>query len=119
MAETYGEQLKRRRCAAELTQQDLATLAGISRTTVRNLESGKHAPRPAIAEAIWAALDQSERDEQAAHVAGTAERIARRLDTLANNYPEDLFPDDDSTPEAIRVMRRIYRHAARIARGEA
>lgn len=45
--------------------------------------------------------------------------IADRLDSLAFAFPEDLFPDDERTPEAIRVMRRTYQHAARIARGEA
>lgn len=44
--------------------------------------------------------------------------VADRLEALAAAFPEDLFPDNERTPEAIRVMRRTYQHAARIARGE-
>lgn len=49
----------------------------------------------------------------------TDRAIADRLDALAAAFPEDLFPDDERTPEAIRVIRLAYQHAARIARGEA
>ena len=39
-----------------LSQRDLATAAGISRTTLAALEDGKNPPRPSTARAVAAAL---------------------------------------------------------------
>lgn len=44
--EDFGEKLRARRQAAGITKQQLATLSGLSRGTIRNLEASKHLPSP-------------------------------------------------------------------------
>ena len=125
--ETFGEQIKRRRRATGLTQEQLADLAGVSRTTLRNAERGRHHPRGGRAEALLGVLERAESGEllsaceRCADIeARTADlvrgEIADLLEALVDAFPEELFPDDPRTPEALRVMRQSYRNAARIAR---
>jgi hypothetical protein len=49
---------------------------------------------------------------------GERERIARHLDSLAGNYPEDVFPATSDSRDAIggTAMRHAYRNAARSVR---
>jgi hypothetical protein len=51
-------------------------------------------------------------------VAAERERIAKHLATLAGNYPEDVFPPDGNSRDAISgtAMRHAYRNAARSVR---
>ena len=51
-------------------------------------------------------------------VAAERERIAARMDELAENYPEDVFPPDSDVRDAIggTAMRHAYRNAAREVR---
>ena len=43
-AETFGTRLRRAREAGGLSQEQVATLAGVSLSTVRNWETGRSAP---------------------------------------------------------------------------
>lgn len=54
-------------------------------------------------------------------VAAERERCAQRLDDYAGNYPEDVFPPDGTSPDAIggTAMRHAYRNAAALLRQEA
>ncbi len=47
-------------------------------------------------------------------------RIAEVLEKYAGNYPEDVFPADSDSREAIAgtAMRHAYLNAARLARDE-
>ena len=49
------------------------------------------------------------------------ERIALRMEELAANYPEDVFPPESDSRDAISgtAMRHAYRTAARLIREEA
>jgi len=49
------------------------------------------------------------------------ERIARQVEDVAANYPEDVFPPDSGSRDAISgtAMRHAYRNAARAIREEA
>jgi hypothetical protein len=51
-------------------------------------------------------------------VAAERERIAARMDELAANYPEDVFPPDSDVRDGISgtAMRHAYRNAAREVR---
>ena len=44
----FGLDLRQRREAADLTREQLCTLAGISHATVRNIETGRHRPTARI-----------------------------------------------------------------------
>jgi hypothetical protein len=60
-----------------------------------------------------------ERDRQLAEArAQERERIARHLDALAANYPEDVFPPGAESRDGISggAMRHAYRNAARSVR---
>jgi hypothetical protein len=48
-------------------------------------------------------------------VTAERERIAARMDELAANYPEDVFPPDSDVRDGISgtAMRHAYRNAAR------
>ena len=65
---------------------------------------------------VWLAAPFSEmglaEDEAAA---AERERIAARMDELAANYPEDVFPPDSDVRDGISgtAMRHAYRNAAR------
>jgi hypothetical protein len=50
--------------------------------------------------------------------AAERERIAARMDELASNYPEDVFPPDSDVRDGISgtAMRHAYRNAAREVR---
>lgn len=56
-----GNQLQERRRAAGLTQDDLARLAGASRSTVKLLEGGWRPRRSAVRARILRVLDDLER----------------------------------------------------------
>ena len=45
---SLGERLQKLRDKAGLTQRQLAARAGVSRSTVQALESGRHPPTPAV-----------------------------------------------------------------------
>lgn len=45
-AEKFGEDLKKRRTAAGISKTELATMSGLTRGTIRNLEEGTHLPSP-------------------------------------------------------------------------
>ena len=47
-----------------------------------------------------------------------AEEIAQALEAMLLYYPEDIFPPDSTTPDAIaaKAMRHAYPYAARVAR---
>lgn len=53
--------------------------------------------------------------------AAERERIAAQMDAYAGNYPEDTFPPDGISRDAIggTAMRHAYRNAARLIRQEA
>ena len=63
------------------------------------------------------ALDESMAEAVAAEV---REQVAARMDELAANYPEDVFPADGTSGDAIggAAMRHAYRNAARTIREE-
>jgi hypothetical protein len=46
------------------------------------------------------------------------EQIAAAVEAIADNYPEDVFPPDSTTVDAIaaKAMRHAYRNAARTIR---
>jgi transcriptional regulator with XRE-family HTH domain len=121
----------RRRELGMGTQAALAAAARVSLNTVSRLECGMSVGvatlnavatalewDPARPQRILLGLELGEGAE-GSPMKPVAASAAKRLDALAAAFPEDLFPDDERTPEAIRVMRRTYQHAARIVRGEA
>jgi hypothetical protein len=57
-------------------------------------------------------------DERQRAVRAERERIARHLDALAANYPEDVFPPGADSRDGISgaAMRHAYRNAARSVR---
>ncbi|TMS00116.1 helix-turn-helix domain-containing protein [Nonomuraea basaltis] len=121
----YGEQLRQRRRDARLTQEQLADLAGIAKTTLRNAEAGRNMPRPQHAAAIDAVLDgvvsgDMKLPEDVERERTVREEIALQLEAAAEWYPESVFPSSSQNPDAIagRAMRYAYQNAARIARGE-
>ena len=121
MAKSLAGEVRRRRTHLRMSQLELAESAGVARGTIINLEAGtggtSHTTAVAVLEALGEA--ETERGSAPALLAAQREQIGSRLDALADVFPEDLFPDDATAPELIRVMRSVYRHAARIARGEA
>jgi hypothetical protein len=97
---------KAARAAAEAAAPHI--LAGFSERTAGMAEALKNA------EAII-----GERDRQLAEArAQERERIARHLDALAANYPEDVFPPGAESRDGISgtAMRHAYRNAARSVR---
>lgn len=50
--------------------------------------------------------------------AGMREQIAAAVEAIADNYPEDVFPSDGTSRDAIggTAMRHAYRNAARTIR---
>lgn len=50
--------------------------------------------------------------------ASLRERIAAAVEAIAANYPEDVFPPDSDSRDAIggTAMRHAYRNAARVIR---
>jgi hypothetical protein len=66
--------------------------------------------------AAWPVIAAAEREA----VTADRERIAGQIEALAANYPEDVFPPDGISPDAIggTAMRHAYRNAARVIREE-
>lgn len=124
--ETLGQEMRRRRRKLLLSQADLAELADVSRNTISNLERGHSQTDKRIVQALRDVLDAAESDGASRTrpknypIDTVRESIARTLDALAQAIPEDLFPTDSASPEAmaVRATRRAYLNAARIARGE-
>ena len=65
-----GQNLRAARAKAQLTQQELADLAGVQRRTVISAETGEHVPTAEavarIAKALDVAIDELFEDEQVA-----------------------------------------------------
>lgn len=123
--ETFGDEVRRRRGELELSQRELAELAGVRPETVGKVERG--APfRQVTRRCLIRALDAVENGDDTPSRATTEpaqsirETIARTLEAIADGLPEELVAADSASPEAValRSARRAYRHAARIARGE-
>ena len=57
MKMTFGDWLKRRRRQLDLTQKELANLAGCGLGTLRKIEQGTRRPSKDLAASIGAALD--------------------------------------------------------------
>ena len=116
--ETFAEEVRRRRTALGFSQEHLAELADVSRGTVRNVEGEvlktTHSTRAAIRAALAGAESRAGASRTPAAISGEA--IARRLEAIADAYPEDMFPQGEVVFHAVR---RAYQHAAKIARGEA
>lgn len=123
-SETFGQEVKRRREALNMSQSDLANLAGISRNTVSNIEREQGQTDKRIVEdirkylAVAEVAEATDRSNNLGELVRDA--IARKLDSLADGIPQALFPPDSVAPEAValRVARDVYRHAASIVRGE-
>ena len=62
LKEGFGRRLKAIRESQGMTQDRLAELADSTRDTIRNIESGKHAPRFGLFERIITALEVHPRD---------------------------------------------------------
>lgn len=58
----FGRTLRKIREDRGITQEELAELADSTRDTIRNIETGKHAPRFGLLERILAALDTHPRE---------------------------------------------------------
>lgn len=58
----FGRNLRKIREDRGITQEELAELADSTRDTIRNIETGKHAPRFGLFERILAALDAHPRE---------------------------------------------------------
>ncbi|MFE1170413.1 helix-turn-helix transcriptional regulator [Nocardiopsis sp. NPDC058789] len=139
-AMTYGERVKARRATLDLTQSELARMTGLSRGTIRNLETDAVETTKLTRQLIDEALAQAEgkgapterlrKTTSGSLPASTGkptfserrvrESIASQIELMAAAYPEDVFPEGGESPEArsVDAMRHAYRTAARIARGE-
>jgi transcriptional regulator with XRE-family HTH domain len=80
-----GRRIRRVRARADLTQQDVATLAGLSRTSVANIEGGRQDPGVVGLVAIAAALEVP---------------------------PASLLPDEPDSMSAGHMGRLVARNAA-------
>lgn len=92
----------------------------------------KHSPlrfRPPEAERLWLASYQEQTGDAMNAIlteavrrlmadAGMREQIAAAVEAIADNYPEDVFPSDGTSRDAIggAAMRHAYRNAARTIR---
>ena len=121
----FGVEIKEARTAMDLTQGALATAAGVSRGTIRNLEEGLTEATRSTRAQITAALARLGADVSAPAAEKQLafrlrEDIAQEIEAQLAPYPEAVFPEGSDTPEGryIAAMRHAYRTAARIARGE-
>ena len=89
--QSFGLLLRRYRQDCELTQEDLAERAGLSRRTISDLERGlKATPQPATLQLLVDALQLSETDRKA-----FLESVPRRR---RRREPEDVAPLDSTLP---------------------
>jgi len=90
----FGEWVKRRRKALDLTQEELAQRAGYSKFALRKIESGERKPSRQLAELLAKALEIPP-DEQRAFI-----RVARGETNLERLHPPSLdssFPSISDT----------------------
>ena len=76
----FGEWVKRRRKALDLTQEELAQRAGYSKFALRKIESGERKPSRQLAELLAKALEITPEDHQAFIKVARGETNLERLD---------------------------------------
>lgn len=77
-----GKQIKERRKDAKITQEDFGTYLGLTRTSVINIESGRHGT---TAEAIW------------------------KICNMLHCTPNDLFPNTKPARRKYRWIEKTIR----------
>lgn len=85
----FGEWIKQRRKALDLTQEELAERAGCSVFALRKIESGERRPSKQLAAILATALEISEEEQP------TFIRVARgdlNLERLRNTMPDHSYP---------------------------
>lgn len=131
-AENYSAAVGRQvfwvRTTLGLSQGELADRAaerGLSlhQTTVSKIESGTRAVTVddlwILASALGVSVLELLGEKALEDRPPVSEDIARRIDAMADVYPEFAFPENSTTREgrSAAAMRHAYRTAARIARG--
>lgn len=90
------EELRAARRRRGLTQAELASLAGVSPTTIKNIETGRHGYRQQrVTDGIADALDRFDRAEQSAPLAPPPDnlaRIAAALERIAASLERSEVP---------------------------
>jgi transcriptional regulator with XRE-family HTH domain len=83
---SFGQWLKQRRKALDLTQAELAAIVGCATITLRKIEADELRPSRQVAERLadQLALDGGEREAFVAHARGTAEHL---LGNVPSNLP--------------------------------
>lgn len=135
----FGEQLRRWRDAANLTQAEVAAQIGVSNTYISALESGrKPAPPYALVSALAACLGvdegvlwgvaQAEREERLRQrIQGVPTSLRRRREASLPEAPASVDPLEASwralsqsvkTPESRRRLADALDHLARSLRKE-
>ncbi|MEV0633425.1 helix-turn-helix transcriptional regulator [Streptomyces sp. NPDC050619] len=114
--EKYGEELRLRRTAAQLTQEQLSGQVVCSPTLISHFEAGRRLPNPDDAQRIDRALgtdgffaqwlDELE-NTYARHFAAVAE--LERKATVIRQFALSLVPGILQTPEYARSVFRAYR----------
>ncbi len=104
MTETYGQSIRRRRIACGLSQQDLADLAGVAKSTLRNVETGRVSV-PRLADEIEGVLTRAENGAMAAKASVDGEG-ARCLVYVAGDGSRHLIDADRWSPDSLHPSDR-------------
>lgn len=94
---SFGYYVRRRRKALDMTQRQLAEVAGCALVTLKKIETDQRRPSPAMAARLaeCLALPEAERPAFMAAARGNAP-----VDRLAASHPPALFPPRDVVPAA-------------------
>lgn len=108
--ERLGQEVKARREELQLTQPELATLLGVSLSSVQRLERGTARPKWALLHAVEHALNWSE-VSAAKTLAGGAPTIVRR-DSVYSADDDIVTVDAERAYEMLQSIRKVFGEAA-------
>ncbi|AJT42389.1 helix-turn-helix transcriptional regulator [Psychromicrobium lacuslunae] len=95
---SYGSLIRDLRIGKNITQEGLAEIAGVSRQTVSNIESGKTAAQPAVMESILRGLGVG----RASDVSPTANRYLAILGPMIDALDDDVL--DEAMAKVVKVL---------------
>lgn len=99
----FGDWLKARRKALDLTQDELAVRAGCSIFALRKIESGERRPSKQLAGLLACALELPEEDKQSFIRVARGELNLERLHAPTLDVPSASLPDDKPAPAIKRL----------------
>lgn len=107
---TDGEQLQRRRKALRLTQEDLASRAGVNKETIVRIEADDDSVKVRTLRKVKAAMDQAERDLLRQGI-GASSVLIKEPPPYAD---EPVTLSAELYAELERLTERLFRIVARI-----